>query len=208
MLHTKLIMNKVRISYAQLINNKFIHLKKIKEYITENRVDFEESFSNKNEIWKSLEQHIAPEKNMKKLFVIKYWRWSAVAACIVGVFVFFMFQNLSKKNNPTVFCSVNGVSKTFCQQINAYESDIQNTIIELHKNNLTIPDEVANEVKVDNPMKQILLNELIKNPNNQKIQEAILRYYKAKLELVQRIEEVLKNQEKNIQNETTNNTII
>jgi hypothetical protein len=52
------------------------------------------------------------------------------------------------------------------------------------------------------------MNELKKNPNNPKIKEAILKYYRAKLELIQRIEEVLKKQDKQMNNETDNSSII
>ena len=107
----------------------------------------------------------------------------------------------------TTICSIDGVSKEFCMQINEYETDIQSKLISMDSTKLEIPKEVEQEVNADNPMKVILLNELKKNPNNPKIKDAILKYYKAKLELIERIEEVLKKQDKQIKNEISSNNI-
>lgn len=181
-------------------------MKKIEEYINQNREDFEVLFSKKNALWENIEQGISNNQS-KEIRVLKWWHLSA-AACIIGVVLFMVFQNVNNKSDTASFCSVNGVSKTFCMQINNYETDIQNTLKNMNDNNLDIPEEVKSEVKIDSPTKKILMQELIKNPNNQNIQDAILKYYKAKLELVQRIEEVLKNQENNINNETSTNTVI
>jgi hypothetical protein len=57
-------------------------------------------------------------------------------------------------------------------------------------------------------MKAVLLEELKRNPENPKIKDAIVKYYQAKLELIQRIEEVLKKQQKSIYNETAINPVI
>lgn len=181
-------------------------MKKIEEYINQNREDFEVPFPKKNALWENLEQEITTNQP-KKIRLLKWWHISA-AACIIGVVLFIMFQNADRKSNNATFCSVNGVSNTFCMQVNNYEADIQNTLKKMNDNNLEIPEEIRSEVKIESPTKKILMQELVKNPNNQNIQDAILKYYKAKLELVQRIEEVLKNQENNINNETSTNTVI
>jgi glutamine synthetase type III len=93
-------------------------------------------------------------------------------------------------------------------QVNDYESNIQQKLSTINTNEVSIPKEVENEVTLNSPMKVVLLNELKKNPDNPKIKDAILKYYKAKLELIQRIEEVLKKQDKTINNETDNSTVI
>jgi hypothetical protein len=90
-------------------------------------------------------------------------------------------------------------------QVNDYEQNIQTKLSDLDATKLEIPKEVEQEVNADNPMKVILLNELKKNPDNPKIKDAILKYYKAKLELIERIEEVLKKQDKSIKNENLHN---
>lgn len=178
---------------------------KIDKHIQEHRKDFDVEFPNKHKLWENLEQHITADKKVIPLWQ-RRWIPFAAAACLTGLIVLFVFQH--KQQQPTTICSINGVSKEFCMQVNTYETDILDRINTLNATDLSIPKEVESEITLDSPMKVMLLNELKKNPNNPKIQEAILKYYKAKLELVQRIEEVLKKQEKGINNETNNSTLI
>ena len=174
------------------------------KYLKENKHEFDVEFTNKHRVWENLEQKIAVKK------VIPIWknRWIqfAAAACLVGVLVLKIATPNSTKNMTTI-CSIDGVSKEFCMQVNEYETDIQSKLLSMDSTKLEIPKEVEQEVNADNPMKVILLNELKKNPNNPKIKDAILKYYKAKLELIERIEEVLKKQDKQIKNEISSNNI-
>ncbi|HUM50982.1 MAG TPA: hypothetical protein PK431_04170 [Chitinophagales bacterium] len=174
------------------------------KYLKENKYEFDVEFTNKHQLWEKLEQKITVKK------VIPIWqnRWIqfAAAACLAGVLVLKITTPNPTKNMTTI-CSIDGVSKEFCMQVNEYEMDIQSKLVSMDSTKLEIPKEVEQEVNADNPMKVILLNELKKNPNNPKIKDAILKYYKAKLELIERIEEVLKKQDKQIKNETTTNNI-
>ncbi len=180
-------------------------MNKLEKNIKEHRKEFEVEFSNKEKIWANIEQNISTKK------VIPFWKnhfvQFAAAASLIGIIAVFAFKNQSNNNTNTI-CSINGVSKDFCMQVNDYESNIQQKLTTISSNDLSIPKEVENEVTLDSPMKVMLLNELKKNPNNPKIKDAILKYYKAKLELIQRIEEVLKKQDKMINNETDNSTVI
>ena len=174
------------------------------KYLKENKHEFDVEFTNKHQLWEKLEQKITVKK------VIPIWqnRWIqfTAAACLAGVLVLKITTPNPTKNMTTI-CSIDGVSKEFCMQVNEYEMDIQSKLVSMDSTKLEIPKEVEQEVNADNPMKVILLNELKKNPNNPKIKDAILKYYKAKLELIERIEEVLKKQDKQIKNETTTNNI-
>lgn len=177
----------------------------IEKNISEHRKDFEVDFPNKQKLWDSIEKGITQKK------VIPLWqnRWIqfGVAASLAGIIVLFALKNQQQQPTNTI-CAIDGVSKDFCMQVNDYETNIQQKINSFNSNELTIPKEVEYEVILDSPMKVVLLNELKKNPNNPKIKEAILKYYKAKLELIQHIEEVLKKQDKMINNETDNSIII
>ena len=177
----------------------------IEKHIKENKKAFDVDFPNKHKLWENIEQNISTKK------VIPLWQnrfvQFAAAASLIGIIAVFAFKNQPQKNTNTI-CSIDGVSKDFCMQVNTYETDIQQKLTTISSNDLSIPKEVENEVTLDSPMKVMLLNELKKNPNNPKIKDAILKYYKAKLELVQRIEEVLKKQDKLINNETDNSTVI
>jgi len=174
------------------------------KFLKENKSAFDVEFTNKHKQWENIEQKIAPKKT------IPLWknRWLqfAAAACFVSVIAFNIFQPFKQKDTTTI-CSIDGVSKDFCMQINDYESSIQSKLSSIDSTQLEIPEEVESEVNADNPMKVVLLNELKKNPNNPKIKDAILKYYKAKLELIERIEEVLKKQDKSIKNENTHDNI-
>lgn len=178
----------------------------IEKHIQQHRDQFEVDFPNKHKLWENLEQHIAPQKKVIPLWQNR-WLQVAAAACLTGIIAIFILKQQAAQDS-TAICSIDGVSKEFCMQVNVYESDIQEKLNTLSATDLTIPKEVESEVTLDSPMKVMLLNELKKNPNNPKIQDAILKYYKAKLELVQRIEEVLKKQDKMINNETDHSTII
>ena len=177
----------------------------IEKHIKANKNEFEVDFPNKHQLWENIEQTITTKK------VIPLWQnrfvHFAVAASLIGIIAFFVLKNETQKNTNTI-CSINGVSKEFCRQVNNYETDIQQKLSTLNSSDLSIPKEVEEEVTLDSPMKVMLLKELKENPNNPKIKDAILKYYKAKLELIQRIEEVLKKQDKLINNETDNSTII
>ena len=131
----------------------------------------------------------------------------AAAACMAGVITLFALKNGQERQTNTI-CSINGVSKDFCMQVNDYESNIQQKLSSFNSNETSIPKEVEEEITLDSPMKVVLLNELKKHPDNPKIKEAILKYYKAKLELIQRIEELLKKQDKTMNDETDNSTVI
>lgn len=179
---------------------------KIEKNIRRQRKEFDVDFPNKHKLWDNIEQHIAaPEK------VIPLWknRWVqfAAAASLIGIIAVFMLKTQLQQHTNTI-CSIDGVSKDFCMQVNDYETNIQQKLSTINSNEVSIPKEVENEVTLDSPMKVVLLNELKKNPDNPKIKDAILKYYKAKLELIQRIEEVLKKQDKTINNETDNSTVI
>lgn len=175
----------------------------IEKNIKQRRQEFDVDFSNKQKLWENIEQHLETKK------VIPIWRnrWMqvAAAACTVGIIALFAIKT-QRHQNTTTICSIDGVSKEFCMQVNGYEADIQSKLTNLSSTKLEIPKEVENEVTLDSPMKVLLLNELKKNPDNPKIKDAILKYYKAKLELIQRIEDVLKKQDKSINNETDNST--
>ncbi len=175
----------------------------LEKYFKENKEEFDVEFTNKHKLWENLEQKIAPKKTIPlwKNNIVRF----AAAACLMGVFAMTFFH--TQKNETTTICSIDGVSKEFCMQVNTYENDIQSKLSSLDSTKLEIPKEVEEEVNVDNPMKIVLLNELKKNPNNPRIKDAILKYYKAKLELIERIEEVLKKQDKSIKNEDSHNDI-
>ncbi len=177
----------------------------IEKHIKANKKEFEVDFPNKHKLWENIEQNITTKK------VIPLWQnrfvQFAAAASLIGIIAVFVLKNQTQSNTNTI-CSIDGVSKDFCMQVNNYESDIQQKLSTLNSSDLTIPKEVEDEVMLDSPMKVMLLRELKENPNNPKIKDAILKYYKAKLELIQRIEEVLKKQDKLINNETDNSTII
>lgn len=177
----------------------------IEKHIKANKKEFDVDFPNKHKLWENIEQNIAAKK------VIPLWQnrfvQFAAAASLIGIITVFALKNTTQNNTNTI-CSIQGVSKDFCMQVNNYESDIQQKLSTLNSSDLSIPKEVEDEVILDSPMKVMLLRELKENPNNPKIKNAILKYYKAKLELIQRIEEVLKKQDKLINNETDNSTII
>ena len=177
----------------------------IEKHINANKNKFEVDFPNKHKLWSTIEQNISTKK------VIPLWKnhfiQFAAAASLIGIVAVLAFKNQTHNNTNTI-CSIDGVSKDFCMQVNNYESNIQQKLSTLNSSDLSIPKEVENEVTLDSPMKVMLLKELKENPNNPKIKDAILKYYKAKLELIQRIEEVLKKQDKLINNETDNSTII
>lgn len=179
-------------------------MENLEKYIKENKKEFDVEFTNKDKLWNTLEQKIAPKKT------IPLWKNNglkfAAAACIVSVIMLRIFYP-NHKNDTTTICSINGVSKEFCMKVNDYETSIQSKLHSMDSIKLEIPKEVESEVNIDNPMKIILLNELKKNPNNPRIKDAILKYYKAKLELIERIEEVLKKQDKSINNEDSHNDI-
>jgi hypothetical protein len=174
----------------------------LEKYFRENKEAFDVEFSNKHAIWENLEQKI----DKKKTIPIWKNRWVqfAAAACLTGIIAIKILLPNPTKNTTTI-CSIDGVSKEFCMQVNDYEQNIQTKLSDLDATKLDIPKEVEQEVNADNPMKVILLNELKKNPDNPKIKDAILKYYKAKLELIERIEEVLKKQDKSIKNENLHN---
>lgn len=178
---------------------------KLEKYISENRHTFDVEFSNKEKIWKNIEQQL-PAKKVVPLWRNRFVQFAA-AASVLGIITFIAF-NRQEQNKTNTICSINGVSKEFCRQVNTYEADIQQRISTMNSTNFEIPEEVEREVILDSPMKVMLLQELKKNPNNPKIKEAILKYYKAKLELIERIEEVLKKQDKSINNETDHSTVI
>lgn len=177
----------------------------IEKHIKANKKEFDVDFPNKHKLWETIEQNITSKK------VIPLWQnrfvQFAAAASLIGIIAVFVLKNETQSNTNTI-CSIQGVSKDFCMQVNNYESDIQQKLSTLNSSDLSIPKEVEDEVILDSPMKVMLLRELKENPNNPKIKDAILKYYKAKLELIQRIEEVLKKQDKLINNETDNSTII
>ncbi len=177
----------------------------IEKHIKANKKEFEVDFPNKHKLWENIEQNITTKK------VIPLWQnrfvQFAAAASLIGIIAVFVLKNETQRTTNTI-CSIDGVSKDFCMQVNNYESDIQQKLSTLNDADLSIPKEVEDEVMLDSPMKVMLLRELKENPNNPKIKDAILKYYKAKLELIQRIEEVLKKQDKLINNETDNSTII
>ncbi len=178
---------------------------KLEKNIREHRKEFNVEFSRKDIIWENIEQNISTKK------VIPLWKnrfvQFAAAASLIGIIAIFVFKIQPQKNTNTI-CAIDGVSKEFCMQVNDYESNIQQKLTTISTNDLTIPKEVEEEVMLDSPMKVVLLNELKKNPDNPKIKDAILKYYKAKLELIQHIEEILKKQDKMINNETDNTTVI
>lgn len=176
----------------------------LEKYLKENKSAFDIEFTNKYKQWNNIEHKIATKKTIP-LWKNK-WIQFAAAACIIGVILFNIQQPIKLKDNNSI-CSINGVSKDFCMQINNYENDIQSKLLSLDSTKLEIPKEVESEINIDNPMKVMLLNELKKNPNNPKIKDAIIKYYKAKLELIERIEEVLKKQDKNINDEKSHNNI-
>jgi hypothetical protein len=174
------------------------------KYLKENKAAFDAEFENKHQVWSAIEQKIAIKKTIP--LWKNHWIQFAAAACLIGVIIL-KITLPAQQNKITTICSIDGVSKEFCMQVNEYETDIQYKLSSLDSTKLEIPKEVEQEVNADNPMKVILLNELKKNPDNPKIKDAILKYYKAKLELIERIEEVLKKQDKSIKNETDLNTI-
>ncbi len=178
----------------------------IEKHIKQQRKEFEVDFPNKHKLWDNIEQHIGTSKKVIPLWR-NHWVQFAAAASIAGIITVFMLKTQPQQHTNTI-CSIDGVSKDFCMQVNDYESNIQQKLSSINTNEVSIPKEVENEVTLDSPMKVVLLNELKKNPDNPKIKDAILKYYKAKLELIQRIEEVLKKQDKTINNETDNSTVI
>jgi len=175
----------------------------LEKYFKENKEAFDIEFTNKHKLWENLEQKITPVKTIP-LWKNK-WIQFAAAACFIGIIAVPFFK--STKEEPATICSINGVSREFCMQVSDYETSIHTKLSSMDSTKLEIPKEVEDEVNIDNPMKVVLLNELKKNPNNPKIKDAILKYYKAKLELIERIEEVLKKQDKSIKNEDTHNDI-
>lgn len=176
----------------------------IEKNIRQHRNEFDVDFPNKNKLWENIEQKITPAKTIP--LWRNHWVQFAAAACMVGIIAVFVLKNQHQQTNT--ICSIDGVSKEFCMQVNSYEINIQQKLTSINSTDLSIPKEVENEVLLDSPMKVVLMNELKKNPDNPKIKDAIIKYYKAKLELVQRIEELLKKQDKTINNETDNSTVI
>ncbi|MFN8260485.1 MAG: hypothetical protein U0X41_06030 [Chitinophagales bacterium] len=177
----------------------------IEKKIREHRGEFDVDFPGKLGVWDAIEQQMAPKKTIP--LWKNHWIQFAAAACMAGVITLFALKNGQERQTNTI-CSINGVSKDFCMQVNDYESNIQQKLSSFNSNETSIPKEVEEEITLDSPMKVVLLNELKKHPDNPKIKEAILKYYKAKLELIQRIEELLKKQDKTMNDETDNSTVI
>jgi hypothetical protein len=178
---------------------------KLEKYIRTHRKEFETAFPAKQEIWNDVEKHISPTKKIP-LWKNPRIQFSA-AAILIAIISIFLLNRLTEKNDNTI-CSVKGVSREFCLVVNEYETDIQQKLISISSANLSIPEEIEGEITIDSPMKAMLLEELKRNPENPKIKDAIVKYYQAKLELIQRIEEVLKKQQKSIYNETAINPVI
>jgi hypothetical protein len=93
----------------------------IDKYIKQHRQEFDVDFPNKQKLWDNIEQSVTRKK------VIPLWknRWiqfAAAAAALTGVMVLFLLQH---KQPTNTICSIDGVSKEFCRQVNTYESDIQ-----------------------------------------------------------------------------------
>ncbi len=176
----------------------------LEKYLKNNKHEFDVEFENKSLLWEKLEQKIVVKKPIP-IWKNKWTQFTA-AACLIGLIILKIAFPSIKNNNETI-CAIDGVSKEFCMQVNEYETDILLKLKSIDATKLEIPKEVEQEVNIDNPMKVLLLNELKKNPNNPKIKDAILKYYKAKLELIERIEEVLKKQDKQLKNESNSNNI-
>lgn len=182
---------------------------RLEKHIREHRDEFEASFARKEELWENIAKEIQPAPAHTIPLWKNGWVHFAAAACIIGLVAFFALRTPALHPTKTnTICSIDGVSKEFCMQVHSYESDIQQKMNSLSSTNISIPKEVEEEIVLDSPMKVALMNELKKHPDNPKIQEAILKYYKAKLELIERIEDVLKKQDKNMNNETDHNSVI
>lgn len=177
----------------------------LEKNIKQHRNKFETKFLNKQKVWDKIEQQIVPVKTIS-IWKNAWIKFSA-AALLSGILILTTLHFKSQKETNAI-CSINGVSKEFCMQVNNYEYNIQQKLNNISSTTISIPKEVEDEIILDSPMKVILLNELKKNPNNPKIKDAILKYYHAKLELIQRIEEILKKQNKSIYNETDNSNYI
>ncbi len=167
---------------------------KWKEFARQNKADFEGQDWNKHQLWNTLEDELfAQQASATKVIPLhrKTWTRVAAAAIMVGIIVL-GFQFFNRQQPPAQVCSIQGVPAQFCSQISTYQESFNEKYAQLDKEKLKqiqIPHDVLKEIELDNPEQQKLLNDLKNNPQNQYIQDAVLEYYKAKLKLVERIEE-------------------
>jgi hypothetical protein len=183
---------------------------KLKKLIQENRAGFEDTAWDKHKVWNALEDKLYEQQIDKKVIPLyrKTWIRVAAAAVIIGIAVF-IGQTLLKPKPTNQICSIQGVPAQFCTQVSTYEESLFEKCAKLDKQKLKdvqIPADVLKEIELNTPEQQKLLNDLKSNPRNQYIQEAILEYYKAKLKLINRIEESVNK--KNNNKDETNSTYI
>ncbi|MFN8282602.1 MAG: hypothetical protein U0U67_05270 [Chitinophagales bacterium] len=185
---------------------------KLRDFIRQNKTDFDEPKFDKHKIWNALEDQLfEQQKQMTKVIPLykKNWLRVAAAAVIVGVVIFtYKFTNQPKQENQ--ICAIDGVPAQFCSQVSNYEETLLEKFSKLDKEKLKqiqMPDEVLKEVELNNPEQQKLLKDLKNNPQNQYIQEAIIDYYKAKLKLIDRIEETIQQHPKKQNNEKENTMV-
>lgn len=175
---------------------------KLRNFIRENRSDFEETGWDKNKVWNNLEDRLFEQQHSREKKIIplyrKTWIRVAAAAVIIGIAVF-IGNSLIKPKPVNQICSIQGVPAQFCSQVSTYEESLFEKYSKLDKQKLKqvqIPEDVLKEVEFNNPEQQRLLKDLKNNPQNENIQEAILEYYKAKLKLINKIEESINKQNK------------
>ncbi|MDB5227738.1 MAG: hypothetical protein JWN78_1931 [Bacteroidota bacterium] len=181
---------------------------KLKDFIRQHRSDFEETSWDKNKVWNNLEDKLFEQQlhsGEKKIIPLyrKTWIRVAAAAIIIGIAVF-IGNSMIKEKPVNQICSIQGVPAQFCSQVSSYEESLFQKYSKLDKQKLKqvqIPDDVLKEIEFNNPEQQRLLKDLKNNPQNQNIQDAILEYYKAKLKLINKIEESV-NKKNTTKNET------
>jgi hypothetical protein len=183
---------------------------KLKDLIQNNRREFESPEWNKHKVWNALEDKLYEQQQKSKVIPLyrKTWFRAAAAAVIIGVAAF-IGRPLLRPKPVSQICAIQGIPAQFCTQVSTYQESLFEKYSKLDRQKLKeqqIPEDVLKEIELNSPEQRKLLNDLKNNPHNQYIQDAILEYYKAKLKLINRIEESV-NKKNEKKDETTNTYI-
>ena len=173
---------------------------KFEKYIRDNKANFDEFEPNKSKIWSRIEPNLN-SKNTKviPLWKSRKWRVAAGIAIIIGMFSLFGIVT----NSSVLMSSNNAAVNDELIDVDAYYKNLVSAQVQLVKNSSKLSTEEKEDFlsfmeDLDREY-EVLKNELNKNINNEAVLEAIVKNYKKRIEIIEKLLQQL-NDSKEIKN--------
>ncbi|UYQ94272.1 hypothetical protein MKQ68_04095 [Chitinophaga horti] len=158
---------------------------KMEDFIRDNRSAFEEEGPSPL-LWEKLEKQLSVKRKVGIVRALgRHWL-KVAAACLILINSVFLMQFLQYKSQQQQHVMIPEIDEAGVYYTNQIEQRLE-LINAYPAPELGLDSTVRNELQLKNDTYLMLEKELQANPGNERIRAAMIRYYKMKLELLDKI---------------------